>query len=66
MVFNLFLTLVGLVSCVVRMDVGNDFELPALPQVVSLLDSESDSDCELNVMSLDKTLHPEDFGDDFW
>ena len=42
-----------------------DFQLPVLPQLVSLLDS--DSDCgELDMSALDKTVHPEDFSDAFW
>ncbi len=64
MVFKFVLTF-GLVVCGVVMDVNEEFVLPALPQVVSLLDSESESDGELNMMSLDKTLQPEDFADDF-
>ena len=65
MVSKLLVTLSVFLLCRRTMDVAEEFDLPVIPQVVSLMDSNTDSDCELNVTSLDKTLQPEDFGAEF-
>ncbi len=46
------------VVCCVAMDCEPDCGIP----VVNLVDSDDD----LNVSALDRTIQPEDFGSDFW
>ncbi len=67
MLLRIGLLLVGLYvwSVVMENNLEFEFELPDLPQLVSLVNTESESEGELNMTSLDKTIQPEDFGSEF-
>ncbi len=57
-----FLAIKGLI-----VNMCDDFDLPNLPEIVSLVNEESDSEIGiLNVSALDRTIQAEDFGSEFW
>ncbi len=62
-----FFVFVLSISAILFGMMGDEFELPNLPQLVDLISDESDNKFStVNMSALDKTLHAEDFGSDFW
>lgn len=48
------------------MDEQERIQYPEVSQMVNVVDIDSNSDDMLNISALNKMIHPEDFGTDFW
>ncbi len=55
MVSKLLVTLSVFLLCRRTMDVAEEFDLPVIPQVVGLMDSNTDSDCERDKFGQDSS-----------
>ncbi len=61
-----FILIFVVVLAVVVMDLQEESDFPEVTQSVNVVNMDSDCEEILNVSALDRTIHPEDFGSDFW